>query len=184
MRDPSETALAFDRACAAAGVAYALLGGMAVLAWGQPRYTSDVDAMVSLDRGHIAPLAEALHRQGLKASAHDFEDAFRDRSHVTVFDDRTGFHVDVKLAFTQDERAQVLDARRVPFGGGGLTIARPEDTIAYKLKFGSPQDLADARSILVRQEGRLDLARLESFASRLGVAAEWERLRSEVASRK
>lgn len=184
MRDPGETALAFDAACAEAGVPYALLGGMAVLAWGQPRLTADVDAMVVLEPALVAALADALRRQGLRVDARDFHDAFRDRSHVTVFDDRTGFHVDVKLAFTQDEREQVQTAARVAYHDGGLSVARAEDTVAYKLSFGSPQDVADARGILARQEGRLDLARLRRVAGRLGVLSRLDQLLSELQQRR
>lgn len=180
MRDPGETALSFDRACAAAGVPYALLGGMAMLAWGQPRLTSDIDAMVVFELTQVEGFVDALARQGLRVGRLDFRDAFEDRSHVTAFDDRTGFHVDVKLAFTAEEKVQVGDAVRIPYHEGALSVIRPEDTVAYKLKFGSPQDIADARSVLVRQEGRLDHGRLRALTLRLGVAAELDRLEREI----
>jgi hypothetical protein len=177
--DPAETALAFDKACRGARVPYALLGGMAVNAWGQPRATMDVDAMVVLAEPQAEGFVAALHAAGLAASAHDFHAAFRDPAHVTVFDDRTGFHVDVKLARTAAEREQVADAVAIPFRDGALVVARPEDTIAFKLRFGSPQDLADARSILVRQAGKLDENRLQAWALRLDVVAALRAVRRE-----
>jgi hypothetical protein len=49
----------------------------------------------------------------------------------------------------------------------------------FKLKFGSPQDIQDARSILVRQAGRLDMARLRALAETIGVRTALDALVSE-----
>ena len=88
--------------------------------------------------------------------------------------------MDAKVVRTPMEREQVDAGVEVPFHGARLRVARPEDTVAYKLKFGTEQDVKDARSILARQAGRLDERRLGDFAQRLGVAKELERLRDEV----
>ncbi|MGQ0536564.1 MAG: DUF6036 family nucleotidyltransferase [Methanobacteriota archaeon] len=175
MRDVEETALAFDRAARRARVDYAYVGGVAVMAWGQPRATSDVDALVALASDQIPDFVEALRAEGLTAAATDFESARVDRSHVTVFDDHSAFHVDVKLARDPSETAQVREALDVKFGDGVLRVARPEDTVAFKLSYGSPQDIQDVRSILVRQRGRLDVDRLREFARRLKVSKDLER---------
>lgn len=116
-----------------------------------------------------------MREQGLSVSEDDLRDALRDGSHVSVFDGQTSFHVEVKPARDEDERAQVRDAVDVPFHGASLRVTRPEETVAYKLRFGSEQDLKDARSILVRRRGRLDLTRLRGLARHLGVEDALER---------
>ncbi|HLE96527.1 MAG TPA: nucleotidyl transferase AbiEii/AbiGii toxin family protein [Candidatus Thermoplasmatota archaeon] len=179
MREFEDVAIAFDRACRAARVPYAFVGGMAVLAWGQPRTTSDIDALLAVELAQVPTMSAALAGEGLRGSEADFRDAFADRSHVSVFDERSAFHVDVKIAFREDERRQVADAVDVPFRGAALRVARPEDTVAFKLLYGTPQDLADARSILVRQVKRLDEARLRGLARRLGVEEALERALDE-----
>lgn len=169
MRSVAEIAVAFDRACRKAGVAYAFMGGVAVMAWGQPRATTDVDALVELPLFAVDRCAAALAEEGLGVDPADFRDAFKDGSRVTVHEPGSVFHVDVKLARTREERREIADAQDVPFGAGSLRVTSAEDTVAYKLVFGSEQDLKDARSIVVRQEGRLDLARLRALARGLGV---------------
>lgn len=168
MLDVERTALAFDRACSKANVPYAFMGGIAVLAWGQPRATADVDALVAVRPEEVARLVQALAAERLRADPRDFDDARHDGLHV-IHDDANGFHVDCKLATTTDEADELRHARDVAYEDGRLRIVGPEDTIAFKLKFGSAQDLQDARSIWVRQEGRLDLTRLRDVARRLGV---------------
>ena len=178
MAGVERTALAFDRACAKAGVAYAYVGGVAVLAWGQPRATSDVDAIIVAPTA-FGPFVEALAREGLVVDPRDLEDARRDGSHVSVFDDATGFHVDCKMVKSDLERGEIARARIVPFEDGRLVVIAPEEAIAFKLKFGSPQDIQDARSILVRQAGRLDMARLRALAETIGVRTALDALVSE-----
>lgn len=107
--------------------------------------------------------------EGLLVDPGDLIDAIREKSHATVVDTDSALHVDVKIALTPEEREEVADGQEVAFGGARLRIVGPEDTIAYKLLFGSPQDLADARSILVRQGHRIDRARLEAPCARLDV---------------
>jgi hypothetical protein len=169
VRGVEDTALAFGRAARETGVPYAFVGGIAVMAWGQPRATADVDALVALPPERVAAFVRALARHGLNVDARDLEDSLADGSYVTIFDDGSGFHVDVKIAARPEERAELERALDVPFRSDLLRIVSPEDTVAFKLHFGTPQDLQDARSILVRQEGRLDTARLRDFARRLGV---------------
>ena len=174
MRDLEQVAIAFDAACREAKVPYAFMGGVAVLAWGQPRTTMDVDALVKLNKTQAETLASALRNHDLQASAADFTDALRDRSHVTAFDSKSPIHVDIKIAATPEELAEISGARDIDFAPGRLRVVRPEDTIAFKLLFGSLQDLADARSILVRQKERLDLAALRVLCKRLKVLAALE----------
>lgn len=180
MRPLEQTALAFDRAARKAGVAYAIVGGFAVSAWGQPRTTSDVDALLDVNDATAARLAETLASEGLNASFADFHEVLREGGHVTIFDPESSFHVDAKLCRTQGERDQVRDAAEVEFHGSRLRFARAEDTIVYKLVYGSPQDVADAATILARQSGRLDEQRMLALALKLGVAPALRELDAKV----
>lgn len=173
-RDVEETACAFGRACDAAAVEYAFIGGMAVNAWGNPRATRDIDVLLDLPGSKDAELVHRLRGESLRINPQDLADVRRDPGHVTVFDDEGMFYLDCKLVSTAEERQQVRDALEVRLPRGPVHVARPEDTVAYKLLFGSPQDLADARSIVERQAGKLDPGRLRALAHRLGVAEEVE----------
>jgi hypothetical protein len=180
VRPLEETAVAFDRAAREAGVPYALVGGFAVSAWGQPRTTSDVDALVDLAEGRVEAFTRALIQEGLNVTEDDFRDVLREGGHVTIFDPGSSFHVDAKLCKTPGERDQVSQAAEVPFHGAKLRFARPEDTVAYKLLYGTPQDVADAATIIVRQAGKLDEARMMALAIKLGVAPALRELDAKV----
>lgn len=180
MRPLEDTAVAFDRAARAAGVPYALVGGFAVSTWGQPRATSDVDALIVLQESAIGPFAAALKKEGLTVSVADLQDVLREGGHVTIFDPESSFHVDAKVTHAASEREQVEQAAEVPFHGAKLRFARAEDTIAYKLLYGTPQDIQDAATILARQEGKLDEARMMALAIKLDVAPKLRDLHARV----
>lgn len=181
MRGVEQLALAFHRAADRAGVPYAFMGGMAVMAWGQPRATEDVDTLAVLEPIVVRSFAAALAAENLEVEPKDLLAAFDDESHVTVFAPDSDFHIDLKLARTSHEREEVRRATAIELDGGVIRVVGPEETIAFKLKFGTPQDLADARSVLVRQGAGLDDALLNSLAVRLGVADALGRLRKAVA---
>lgn len=150
------------------------------MAWGQPRATQDVDALVALEPSQVEAFVKSCSAEGFRLQAEDLRASATDGSHCTALDALSAYHVDIKLAATQEERTQAREALQIELEGGSLRLARAEETVAFKLKFGSPQDVLDAKSILARQGSNIDWARLGRFAERLGVAKELHRLRREV----
>lgn len=177
--DVASIAASFGRACTSAGVAYAFAGGVAVMAWGQPRATVDIDALVRYEAGDADALATALEDLGFRVAERDLRAGLDDDSHVSVFVEGSPFHVDLNPALDPLVEEEIDDAVTVEIDEGPIRVVRPEETIAYKLAYGSPQDLADARSILVRRGDRLDRDRLRRFVDRLDVAGRLEELASE-----
>ena len=180
MRSIRETALAFDRACRRSGVRYALVGGFAVMAWGQPRATTDVDALTRLDGIKLEAFVLELSRERLRASVQDLQDMMREGGHATVLDEESNYHVDLKPARNAAEREQVDSAQEVVFDDGFLRVASAEHTIAFKIKYGSERDLQDARSILSKLGPDLDQTKLDRLALQLGVRAKLDALRRDV----
>ena len=170
MRGIDEIALAFDESCREAGIPYAFMGALAVMAWGEPRATQDADVLLAVAPSDGVRLGPALARRGLSLDPRDLEDAFRDASHVTITAEDSIFYVDAKLARSELEKRQVAEAATIAFRGRELRVVRPEETIAFKLSFGSPKDVQDAKSILIRTGDKLDRGRLMAFAIELDVA--------------
>lgn len=140
-----------------------------MITWGQPRFTADLDTLVQVRESQDKAFASALAEEGLRLDVRDLASARADPGHVSIFDERSQFHLDVKLASTAAELDQIEAAHSVSLGEKTLRVASPEDTIAFKVAYGSPQDLQDARSIMIRQLERMDLDRLRRTAHRLDV---------------
>lgn len=177
-----EVASAFSRACRAAEVPHAFTGGIAVVAWGEPRTTSDVDVLVDLGPEAIPALVEAVENEGLEVEARDLRIARQEGGHATVFTAEPGLHVDVRCVRNDDALTEIEDAVEVPLETGPIPVVRPEDLIAHKLAWGSSRDLEDARSILARRFEKLDRVRLTTWAKRLDVSEQVQTLLDEVES--
>ena len=153
------------------------VGAVAVAIWGKVRASQDIDVLLDIPEERLPIFVDALEHRGFVVSLEDLLDARRDHSHVTIRDPRTLDHwIDAKFVATDDERAQIRAAEKV--GPDHLPVSAPEETVAYKLLFGSPRDLEDALGILEVSGDKMDEERLGLWVRRLGVETKYRRLRS------
>ncbi len=155
---------AAERALRARRIDHVFVGGVAVLAFGEPRTTRDVDVIASYRSQDVDPLTAEFRHEGFLASAADLRDALSDRTHCSLDDTRSSYRVDLAPATTPATEHAIEDRRIVRWRGMLLPIAAPEHTVVMKLRYGSEQDVLDALGILVRQHGQLDVRRMREFA--------------------
>jgi hypothetical protein len=160
-----------------------MIRAFAVMAWGQPRATTDVNVLLALDDAKVTSLVAALRHEGLSVDPDDLVQAFKEGGHASILDEQSSYHIDVKPARNAQEREQLAHGIVVPFEEGSLRVADAEETIADKLMFESPLDWQDAQSVMARQGERLDTARLSALAVKLGVADKLETLRRRMTSK-
>lgn len=145
-------------------VDHVFVGAIAVIVFGEPRTTRDVDVLARIPGEQAGQLAQDFRRRGFFASEYDLRAAIRERAHCSVEDRRGPLRVD--LAPIADSTAIRALRTRVGVRWRGITIpvSAPEHTIVMKLKFGSPQDIEDALGILAEQWDRLEFAEMRAFA--------------------
>jgi len=170
---------AAERSLRAAGMDHVFVGALAVGAFGVPRTTTDVDVIVDYGEGGVDSLAEAFRRQGFRVSADDLRDALAEKSHCTVHDARSEFHLDLVPAAKPTAKDAIRHSVSVRWRNTILPIADPEHTIVMKLVYGSEQDVEDALGIYVRQRKRLGLRRMRQFARRQRVLENLRNLERE-----
>lgn len=133
----------------AAGVRSAVIGGLAVAAWGRPRVTDDVDLKVSSTREDVEELIELLHPD-FKPVADAVEVA---RSIGVLFLDGPGdTRLDLLLSdlgFDGHALDRAIDKEIV--AGFSARICTAEDIVIYKLISTRPRDREDVRSIMTEQ---------------------------------
>lgn len=130
-----------------AGVAYMIIGGQAVLLYGEPRLTRDIDITlgVSTDRlNDILGLLKRLHMIPLVVP-----ETFTVRTMVLPCQDpTTGIRVDFIFSFSPYERIALKRVRAVRIGDTLVKFASPEDLIIHKIFAGRARDLEDVKAIL------------------------------------
>jgi len=134
----------------ARGIPYMLIGGQAVLLYGEPRLTRDIDITLGVGPERLADIQEMAATWGWQAlvdAAHEFV------QRTLVFpcqDPRSGIRVDFIFSFSPYERQALERVRRVPIGSAKVCFASLEDTLIHKIVAGRPRDLEDARSIVLK----------------------------------
>jgi hypothetical protein len=166
------------------GIPYAVVGGLAVGAWGVNRSTRDADLYADLRVASLAPLQRALEARGFHVPAMDEElerfGVFRSRSAEGVF-------VDVFSANGPLGEA-ILDRRkRVDLQGRSLWFIAAEDLIILKAFSERPRDTEDLGNLLaVGRDLDMDyvLAWAKQLDASIGGNDVTERVERAVAGRK
>jgi hypothetical protein len=144
-------------------IGYAIVGGVAAIAWGVPRFTQDVDLVAELpaDPDALARLGERMAATGLSAmDADHFAEVAADCvQHGTTFSFVTPAieKIDISPASARSEAGRVaatvlgLRCRLETAGGRQAWFSTPEGTIIGKLYFywlGSDRQMRDVANIL------------------------------------
>jgi hypothetical protein len=157
MNPQFEAAWEIHQFLTALDIPYAIIGGLAVQRWGEPRFTQDVDVTVLVPLGAEEEVLTSL----LEAFAARIPDAlaFALRSRVLLLQTAAGCNMDVSLGLPGYE--EQVTARAIDYDlGDGRTvrICSAEDLIIHKAVAGRPQDIADIERVILRQKHRLDVA--------------------------
>ena len=161
-------------------IPYALIGGVTLSALGAPRTTHDVDLIVDLKENEIAALVKFLKKKKFIADEKELRIALRERSHFTIFDNLSPFRIDLKGIYSARDLNILKKRIAVKYKKVRIWMWCAEDAIGYKLLSGSKQDIKDAKSILARQYGKLDIAYLKNLCKRLGVERKLMKIKREV----
>lgn len=181
--DPRELLKNVARIFEELGIPYLVTGGMAVLVWGRPRFTADIDIVVEIKPSDIAGLAKAL--RGLGEAGYIDEDVaaeiVRNGGEFNFIDGSTGIKIDFWV-FDNGEFDSSRLKRRISrkILDQKIYFTSPEDLILSKLRWfkesGSNRHLEDAESVMKISERELDMGYLREWAERLGVTEEFGRL--------
>lgn len=146
------------------------IGGLAVLATGEPRMTLDIDLIVFIPRTAPGPFLDAAARRGFTVSKRVALTDAAERGACMVR--YRGVAVDLIFASTELEESAWRRRKRRTLFGRTVDVPSPEDLILLKLIPGRPRDLEDVRGIAASVGNRLDRKYLAAWARKLCDEAE------------
>ncbi len=164
------------------GIHYRVVGSMASMAYGEPRFTNDVDIVAELTLETLPQLYAAFPAANYYIPKMAARDAVNRFSQFNIIHPASGLKVDVivppRTEFAQSEKSRV---RRITNEQEySVWFASPEDVllnklIYYQLSDGvSQKHLRDIAGMMKLQGDKLDRAYISEWAANLGVASEWQ----------
>jgi predicted nucleotidyltransferase len=158
------------KALSTANVPYMIIGGQAVLLYGEPRLTKDIDLTVGVGLESLTKIRNVLLEIHLNPLV-EREDFTIQTMVLPCQDSETGIRIDVIFSHSPYEQQALDRVRRINLEGIEVCFAGPEDVVIHKVIAGRPRDLEDVETILLKN---LDLNKvyianwLRDFSEALG----------------
>lgn len=161
---------------------YLIVGSVASIHYGEPRYTADVDLAINLPIPRVAKLQEIFPEPDFYCPPLEVltvEVQRQERAHFNVIHVPSGLKADF-YPCRQQPYFQWAEANRrsLEVNGRSWWFAPPEYVILWKLIFfregHSEKHLRDIYSMRMVQGDRLDHAILEQFVTELSLEKVWQ----------
>ena len=176
IQDSTELAKQLHEILERLNIAYYITGGVASIAYGEPRTTRDLDLVVEINQADIARLVTVLERSGFYCPPGAIDEIQRGQGHVlSVTHTETILSADIILcrdsAFDrskmQRRRLEIMDAE------SRCWVVSPEDLILAKLLWGqksqSEKQWRDVLGVLKVQGETLNFDYLMQWAEQLNL---------------
>jgi predicted nucleotidyltransferase len=132
------------------GIPYMVIGGQAVLVYGVPRLTQDIDVTLGAGPDRLSEILELAKALGWQVLVQDPEDFVRRTMVLPCSDSESRLRIDLMFSHSEYERQALERVRRVPIGNAQVRFASLEDLVIHKIIAGRPRDLEDVRGILLK----------------------------------
>lgn len=159
-------------------IAYLVTGSMASMAYGEPRFTNDIDIVVRLSENQAEQLCKAFPDREYYVNADAAKEAVRRCGQFNVIHAASGlidFMVAAEDEFNRSRFGRGRDVSIAP--NQNVQFAAPEDVIVRKLQYyregGSEKHLRDIRGILTLTGDHIDHAYLHAWIDRLDLREPW-----------
>ena len=160
-------------------VRYLITGSTATIAYGEPRFTNDIDVVAALPEEKVDAFCAAFPAGEFYCSPEAVRDAVKRHFQFNIIHPASGLKVDVMIpAITPFNASRLSRGVRLP-GGPAFSVwfASPEDVIIKKLEYyregGSEKHLRDIAGVLKVRGNRVDRDYISDWTARLGLSAEW-----------
>jgi predicted nucleotidyltransferase len=163
---------------------YMVIGGQAVLLYGEPRLTKDIDITLGVDVDRVELIREVVQGVGLKPYSKAINEFVQQTRVFPAADEQSGLRVDFIFSFTPYERQAIERGTKILFGTINVNFAAIEDVIIHKLFAGRPRDIEDIKGIAKKQKhyNKTYIEKwLKEFSQVAGrdILAEWRKIAAE-----
>jgi hypothetical protein len=157
-------------------IPYMIIGGQAVLLYGRPRLTRDIDITLGIDVDRFSQVADVCTRLKFQPLPEKPSDFVRETNVFPTEDPESRIRVDFVFSFSEYERQAIERAEPVPMNGYPVRFASREDIIIHKIVAGRAIDMEDIKSILAKNRDAIHLEYVRHWLSQFGEHPEYSGL--------
>ena len=150
------------------GIPYMIIGGQAVLLYGEPRLTRDVDVTLGISTEKLPQVLKILPGIPLEPLVDPFDFTLKTMV-LPCKNPENDIRVDFIFSFSPYEHQAMNRVHLVEIEGVSVKFSSPEDLIIHKVFAGRPRDIEDAKGILIKNP-EIDLEYIRRWLRELSEA--------------
>ena len=166
-------------------IPYLVTGAIASIAYGEPRFTNDIDVVVDMDLTQIETFKSYFSQDEFYLDLDSMKTAINRRHQFNIIHPESGLKVDVIISKRDDfdksrfARIKTLNVSETK----SANFASPEDVIIKKLEYfkqgRSEKHLRDIASMLKISSELINRTYISSWAKKLSVSELWEEIQKK-----
>jgi len=155
-------------------IPYMIIGGQAVLLYGSPRLTRDIDITLGVDTDKFLSIEKICRKLGLKILPENPEDFARETKVLPAEEPKSRMRVDFIFSFSPYEAEGIRRTRAVVMDGYPVKFASCEDVIIHKMIAARAVDEEDVKNMLIKNKDSIDLEYIRNWLSEFSKMSEHE----------
>lgn len=160
-------------------IPYMIIGGQAVLLYGTPRLTRDIDIILGIDTDNFQLIETACKDLSLKILPDNPQDFARDTKVLPVEEPESKIRVDFIFSFTPYEQQAIERSKKIMMDGYPVRFASCEDVIVHKMLAARAVDAEDVKNILIKNKNSIDLEYIRKWLSQFSKIPEHKKILSK-----
>ena len=167
------------------GLRYLITGSQATIAFGEPRFTNDIDVVVKLDATSLDTFCDGFPAEEFYLNRETAHQAVVECGMFNIIHPRSGLKIDVIIpqSVPYDELRMSRGVRIALPDGSLATFTSPEDIVVKKMEWhslgGGERHLRDIQGILRVRGDELDREYISHHAENLGLQSVWREILSK-----
>ena len=155
-------------------IPYMIIGGQAVLLYGRPRLTRDIDIALGVDIDKFTSIEDVCKKIKLRILVENPQDFAKDTKVLPTEEPESKVRVDFIFSFTPYEAQAINNAKQVLIDDYPAKFASCEDVIIHKMVAGRAIDEEDVKSILAKNRDTINFVYIGKWLSEFSKIAEHE----------
>lgn len=146
-------------------IPYMIIGGQAVLLYGTPRLTRDIDITLGVDTDKFSVINKICRKLELKILIKNPESFAKETKVLPAEEKESNIRIDFIFSFLPYEKQAMKRVNKVRMDGYPVKFASCEDVIIHKMFADRAIDEEDVRNILTKNKNKINLAYIRKWLS-------------------